>query len=297
MQRVLPLPAAIDLRRSLRPLRVGRGDPTILLGERAVLRATRTPDGPATIRIDQEDDRLLAEAWGPGAEWVLEHAPGLVGLLDRPEEFDPPPGLLRKLHRNAPDLRLPRTGRVLEALLPAVLGQRVTSFEARRSVTQLVERYGEPAPGPGGLMVVPLPDRIAELGYYDLHLVGMERRRADTLMRVCAHAARLEVAGDGSSAALRERLESIPGVGPWTSAEVARSALGDPDAVSVGDYHLKHLVCWAHAREELGSDSRMLELLEPFAGQRGRACVLLEDGRLRARRRAPRARIQPLASR
>ena len=133
MQRVLPLPAAIDLGRSLRPLRVGRGDPTILLGEGAVLRASRTPDGPATIRVDDEGDRLVAEAWGPGAGWALEQVPGLVGLLDRPEEFDPPAGLLRKLHRAAPDLRMPRTGRVLEALIPAVLGQRVTSFEARRS--------------------------------------------------------------------------------------------------------------------------------------------------------------------
>jgi 3-methyladenine DNA glycosylase/8-oxoguanine DNA glycosylase len=297
MQRVLPLPSAIDLRRSLRPLRVGRGDPTILLGERTVIRATRTPDGPATIRVDQASDRFVAEAWGPGAEWVLEQAPGLVGLLDRPEAFDPQAGLLRRLHRAAPDLRMPRTGRVLEALIPAVLGQRVTSFEARRSFTQLVERFGEPAPGPGGLQLTPLPERIAELGYYDLHLVGMEKKRADALKRVCAHATRLELAAAGGPVQLRERLEAIPGVGPWTSAEVSRAVLGDPDAVSVGDYHLKHLVCWALAREEQGSDARMLELLEPFAGQRGRACILLEDGRLRARRRAPRQRIEPLATR
>lgn len=297
MERHLPLPFPVDLRRSLRPLRVGRADPTVLLGERAVLRATRTPDGPATLRIDHEGDRLLATAWGPGAEWALEAAPGLVGLLDDAESFDPPAGLIRRLHREAPDLRLPRTGRVVEALIPAVLGQRVTSFEARRSFVQLVERFGEPAPGPGGLLLTPQPGRIAELGYYDLHLVGMEKKRADTLKRVCAHASRIEQAGLGSSAVLRERLEAIPGVGPWTSAEVARLALGDPDAVSVGDHHLKHLVCWALAREENGTDHRMLELLEPFAPHRGRACLLLEDGRLRARRKAPRQRIEPIVAR
>ena len=297
MERHLPLPFPVDLRRSLRPLRVGRADPTILLSERAVLRATRTPDGPATLRVDHEGDRLLVTAWGPGSEWALESAPGLLGLLDDADSFDPPAGLIRRLHREAPDLRLPRTGRVVEALLPAVLGQRVTSFEARRSFVQLVERFGEPAPGPGGLLLTPLPGRIAELGYYDLHLVGMEKKRADTLKRVCAHASRLEQAGLGSSAVLRERLEAIPGVGPWTSAEVARVALGDADAVSVGDYHLKHLVCWALAREEQGTDHRMLELLEPYAPHRGRACLLLEDGQLRARRKAPRQRIEPIAAR
>ena len=297
MRRALQLPFPVDLRRSLRHLRVGRHDPTMLLGERTVVRASRTPQGLATVRADHEGDRIAVEAWGDGAEWALEQAPGLLGLLDDHGDFDPPEGLIRRLHRGAPDLHLPRTGRVVEALIPAVLGQRVTGFEARRSFVQLVERYGEPAPGPGGLRVVPLADRIAELGYYDLHLVGMEKKRADTLKRACAHASRIEAAGLGTSAQLRERLEAIPGVGVWTSAEVTRAALGDPDAVSVGDYHLKHLVCWALAREEHGSDARMLELLEPFAGQRGRACLLLEDGRLRAARKAPRQRIEPLARR
>ena len=295
MQRSLPLSFAVDLRRSLRPLRVGKGDPTILLGDRTLLRAGRTPDGPATIRVDHHGDRLTAEAWGPGAEWALEHAPGLLGFLDDPDAFDPPPGLVRRLHRAAPDLRLPRTGRVLEALIPAVLGQRVTVFEAQRSYVQLVERWGEPAPGPGALRLVPPADQIAEMGYYDLHLIGMEKKRADTLKRVCAHAARIELAGSATAEQLRSRLEAIPGVGPWTSAEASRLALGDPDAVSVGDYHLKHLVAWALAREERGSDARMLELLEPFAGHRGRACLLLQDGHRRAPKRGPKQRIQPLS--
>lgn len=176
-----------------------------------------------------------------------------------------------------------------------MLGQRVTVFEAQRSYVQLIERWGEPAPGPGGLRLLPLPDRIAELGYYDLHLIGMEKKRADTLKRVCAHAARIELVGTTTPAQLRARLEAIPGVGQWTSAEVARTALGDPDAVSVGDYHLKHLVAWTLAREERGTDGRMLELLEPFAGHRGRACLLLHDGHLRAPKRGPKQPIAPLS--
>ncbi|HJR25176.1 MAG TPA: hypothetical protein VJ804_06860 [Acidimicrobiales bacterium] len=297
MRRTVRVPFRIDLGRSLRPLRVGRNDPTILLGPRAVVRASRTPLGPATLRAEHHGDRFELEAWGPGAEWSLDQAPGLLGCLDDRDGFDPPDGPVRRLHHDLDGLRLTRTGRVMEALVPAVLGQRVTGFEARRSYHQLVERWGEPAPGPGGLFLHPLPEQIAMIPYYELHLIGMERRRADALKRVAAHGSRLEDAGNGSSAALRERLETVPGIGVWTSAEVARIALGDPDAVSVGDYHLKHLVSWALAGEPRGTDARMLELLEPYAGHRGRVCVLLEASGARAPRRGPRRRIEPLAAR
>lgn len=297
MRRTIPLPFAVDLGATLRSLRMGKGDPTIHLAARAAVRASRTPDGPATVRVEHAGDRLEVEAWGPGAAWALEQAPGLLGCLDDREGFDPPPGLVRRLHREADGLRMPRTGRVVDALVAAVLGQRVTGFEAMRSFRQLAERWGEPAPGPGGLLLLPTPGQIAELGYYELHVIGVERRRADALRRACAHATRLEAAGQGTADELRERLEGLPGVGPWTVAEVVRVTHGDPDAVSAGDYHLKHLVTWALAGEPRGTDARMLELLEPYAGHRGRVCLLLEGARLGPDRRAPRQRIEPVTRR
>jgi 3-methyladenine DNA glycosylase/8-oxoguanine DNA glycosylase len=186
---------------------------------------------------------------------------------------------------------------VLDALVPAVLSQRVTGFEAKRSYRLLVERWGEPAPGPTGLWLAPSPQVIAELGYYDLHVIGVEKHRADALVRVCAHATRLEAVGASAPEELRERLEAIAGVGPWTSAEVARAALGDADAVSVGDFHMKHLVAWALAQEPRGTDDRMLQLLEPYPGHRGRVCVLLASSGLTAPKYGPRQRIQPIADR
>jgi 3-methyladenine DNA glycosylase/8-oxoguanine DNA glycosylase len=296
-RRTIPLPFEVHLGWTVAPLRHGRHDPTIRVSERAVVRATRTPDGPATVRAEHQGDRIDVEAWGDGAVWALDHAPGLVGVLDDRAGFDPVDPLVARLHREAPGLRLTRTDRIVEALIPAVLGQRVTGFEAKRSYRQLIERWGEPAPGPGGLLLQPLPEQIAELGYYDLHVVGIEKKRADTLKRVGAHAARLGHPGEQNGADQRARLEAIPGIGPWTSAEVARAALGDPDAVSVGDLHLKHLVSWALAGEPRGSDARMLELLEPFAGHRGRVCRMLELAHRPAPRRAPRQRIEPLARR
>jgi 3-methyladenine DNA glycosylase/8-oxoguanine DNA glycosylase len=135
------------------------------------------------------------------------------------------------------------------------------------------------------------------VGYYELHVLGVEKGRADTLKRVCARAARLEAAADLPRPALRTHLEAIPGIGPWTSAEVARLVVGDADAVSVGDFHLKHVVAFALNGEPRGTDEGMLELLAPFAGHRGRVCLLLESAGIHAPRRGPRRAIAPMARR
>lgn len=296
-RRSIPLPFAIDLRRSMQPLRLGKHDPTIALRERDLAVAMRTPSGDAALTVLHVGDRFEVEAWGDGADWALEAAPGMLGCLDDRAGFDPSDPVVDRLHREGDGLRLPRTHRVLDALIPAVLSQRVTGFEAKRSYRQLVERWGRPAPGPRGLLLPPRPEAIAELGYYELHVIGMEKKRADALQRVCAHASRLEHVGVTAPHDLRARLEAIPGVGPWTSAEVARVVLGDADAVSVGDFHMKHLVSWALAGEPRGTDERMLELLEPYVGHRGRVCTLLESSGLSAPKYGPRQRIQPIADR
>jgi len=296
-KRSITLPFALDLRRSLRPLRLGKHDPTILLAATTMLRATRTAAGVATVRVDHQGDRLVVEAWGDGAELVLEQAPAWLGLHDDRRGFAPTDPVVGELHRHADGLRLPRTDRVVEALVPAILSQKVTGFEAKRAHRQLVERWGEPAPGPGGLLVLPRADVIAELGYYDLHVIGVEKRRADTLKRAAAHGTRLEAAGERGTGPLRDRLQAIPGIGPWTVAEVTRLAHADADAVSVGDLHLKHLVSWALAGEPRGTDDRMLELLEPYAGHRGRVCLLIETSGISAPRYGPRQAIQPIARR
>jgi 3-methyladenine DNA glycosylase/8-oxoguanine DNA glycosylase len=296
-RRTLKLPFALDLRRSLRPMRLGKNDPTILLSARAALWSSRTSEGPATVRVEHQGDRLRVEAWGDGADDALERAPASLGLLDDRRGFEPDHPVVKELHHHADGLRLPRTDRVVEALVPAILSQRVTGFEAKRAFRQLVERWGEAAPGPGDLRLLPRADVIAELPYYDLHVIGVEKKRADTLQRACAHANRLEAAGERGTATLRDRLLALPGIGLWTVAEVARLAHGDADAVSVGDFHLKHLVSWALAGEPRGSDDRMLELLEPFAGHRGRVCLLMETSGISVPRDGPKAVIEPIALR
>lgn len=292
--RHLPIHAPIHLGLTLGPLRRGRRDPTTRFAEDGFWRATRTPAGPATEHVTINDGGVLVEAWGPGAEWLLEAAPALVGLDDDPSDFRAAHPVIRDLHRRMPGLRLGRTGAVMEALIPSILEQKVSGKEAWLAFASIVRRYGEPAPGPAGLTLPPSPERLAGIPSYDLHPLGVERRRADTLRRACSAAGRMEEAASMSFEDARRRLRAIPGVGVWTAAEVARVALGDPDAVSVGDYHLKNQVAWVLAGEPRATDERMLELLEPYRGQRARAIRLIEASGITAPRYGPRRPIRRL---
>jgi 3-methyladenine DNA glycosylase/8-oxoguanine DNA glycosylase len=260
-----------------------------------VWRATRTPEGPCSTHLQTTGDSIVVTGWGPGAAWALEGAPELVGLNDDPTAFKPVHACLRDLHRRHWGMRIGRSGAVLEALIPSIIEQKVTGGEARRSYRRLVERYSEPAPGPGKLLLPPDPGVLAGLGYFDFHSFGIEKRRADTVLRACRLAAKLERAASLPLAEAHALLRLVPGIGSWTVAEVALVALGDVDAVSVGDYHLPSLVSWVLAGEPRGDDARMLELLEPYRGQRGRAIRLLEKSGVTAPRRGPRYSPLPIA--
>ncbi len=273
---------------TLAPLRHGAGDPTLRFTPTGTWRASRTPLGPATIHLVAYRDGYAVKAWGAGREWAVESLPRLLGSEDRPEEFNPPQGLLRDLHRRLAGLRLGRSDAVLESLVPAIIEQKVTGTEARRAYHGLLRRYGEPAPGPGGLLVPPSPERLLALPYHAFHPLGLEARRAVTILRAAERSAWLEAATTLAPDAARARLQAVPGIGPWTAAEVARSAFGDPDAISVGDFHLPQLVCWALTGDPTGDDVRMLELLDPYRGQRGRVQRLLEASGMRPPRHGPR---------
>jgi 3-methyladenine DNA glycosylase/8-oxoguanine DNA glycosylase len=291
--RLVTTPTRIGLARSLGPLLRGRGDPTMRISPGEVWRASRTPDGAVTVRLTETEGGVDTEAWGPGAGWLLERAAAWCGALDDPADFDPPAGLVRDLHRRFPGLRIPATGLITERLVPIVLEQKVTGAEARRAYRRLVTALGEPAPGPGCLVLPPEPGLVAALPYERFHPFGVERRRAEVLRALCTRSAWLDAAADLPLDRAKERIGTVRGIGPWTVAEVARLALGDADAVSVGDFHLPHLVAWALAREPRGNDERMLELLEPYRPHRGRVQLLLEAAHIRAPAFGP--RMEPRA--
>jgi 3-methyladenine DNA glycosylase/8-oxoguanine DNA glycosylase len=240
--------------------------------------------------------RLLVEAWGPGADRALDGAPGLAGVDDGHDAFAPGHPLLADLARRMPGLRIGRSGAVLDALIPAILEQKVTGTEARRAYRGIIARWGEPAPGPFGLRLLPPPEVLARLPYEAFHPIGLERRRADLLRTVALRASRFEEIVELPLPDAYRRLTALPGLGPWTAAEVALRALGDPDAVSVGDFHLPNLVAFALAGEPRATDARMLELLAPYRGQRGRVIRLLEASGIRPPARGPRMPIRSIVA-
>jgi 3-methyladenine DNA glycosylase/8-oxoguanine DNA glycosylase len=281
----------VHLGQTLAPLAHGRGDPQLRFAADGVWRATRTPDGPATVHLRTlPGGEVEVTTWGPGAEWAVAQAPDLLGGRDSLAGWEPRHPLIRDLHRRHPGLRIGRTGLVLEALVPAVLEQKVTGEEARRSWRLLLYRFGTPAPGPGaerGLRVLPAAPELAALPSWEWHRLGVEEKRARVIRAAAGVAPRLEEAVSLPADAALARLQVVPGIGPWTAAEVAQRAFGDPDAVSVGDYHLPHFVGWALAGHRVDDDG-MLELLAPYRPHRHRAVRLLEASGLRAPRFGPR---------
>jgi 3-methyladenine DNA glycosylase/8-oxoguanine DNA glycosylase len=292
IERVVRPRLPVDLRLTLGPLRRGRGDPTCLVErDGSWWRATRTPEGPATAHYAVEGATVRVAAWGPGAEWCLEAAPELLGARDSLDGFAPT-GLVGELHRRCPGLRIPRSRAVFEALLPSILEQKVTGQEARSAFRAIVRAWGDPAPGPMPLRLQPAPEALAVTPYWAFHPLGVERKRTAAILMAASRARRVEETVAMAPADAHRRLQALPGVGPWTSAEVAIVALGDADAVSVGDFHLPHLVSYALAGEPRGTDERMLELLAPWPGHRGRVLRLLSRSGRYPDRRGPRMAVR-----
>ena len=293
--RTLVLDRPLDLRMTLGLNCRGRGDPTMRISDTEVVRATRNPDGPVSLHLVQRAGEVVATAWGPGAERALDDLPDLLGEGDVPVQFGAEYPVVRELEKRCAGLRIGRTGAVIEALVPAILEQKITGAEARRVYRSMVLSFGEPAPGPLGLHVPPTPSALTEIPYWSFHRIGLERRRAEVIRNACRQAGRLEATCLLERPAAYRTLQALPGVGPWTAAEVGARAYGDPDAVSVGDFHLPHLVSWALAGEPRGSDDRMLELLVPYEGQRGRVIRMIETTAARRPRVVPRPSVRSIA--
>lgn len=274
--------------------RRGPGDPTYAREGGTRWMAQRTPGGPATLRLDQRaPDTVEVSAWGAGATWAANQASALLGERDDPDGFRPAHPLIDRLHRERPHDRVPCSGLVVPELVPVIIEQRVTGKQAFASYRRLVRAYGTPAPGPGASMRLVVPPSVAEWRRIPSWIwlrAGVDAQRSDTIMRALRVAHRLAECADLSLPDARRRLRAVPGVGEWTAAEVAQRALGDADAVSVGDYHVAKNVTYA-LEGRIGDDARMLELLRPYAGHRFRVQQLIERARAGAPRRGPRLSV------
>jgi 3-methyladenine DNA glycosylase/8-oxoguanine DNA glycosylase len=287
----------VDLPLSLGVLRRGPGDPTYRVTlDGAIWRACLTPDGPGSVRIRRDGDRVEIAAWGPGAGWLAKRGASMIGADDELGDFPALVAghpLLAEAHRRLARLRLVRTGLVVQSLIPAILEQRVTTIEAFRAWRRIVERHGEPAPGPAPKELrVPPPPRVwASIPSWEWHRHGVDGQRSTTVIRAVRVAAALERTRDLDGAEAVRLLCTIPGIGIWTAAETTQRSHGHADALSVGDLHLSKHIGYALTGERDADDARMLDLLEPFRPHRYRAARLILLTARSQPRRTPRAPI------
>jgi hypothetical protein len=318
-------PFGVDVRLTLSVHRRGGGDPAYRVDAAgAVWRTSLTPDGPGTLRItarpaaagpaasgpaaagpaasgpaasgpaaSSAGPLITGQAWGPGAAWLLDTLPAQLGADDDLSGFSVRHPVVAELTLRYQGLRIGRSARVFEALVPAVLEQKVVGKEAHRAWRILLRTYGEPAPGPvpAGMRVFPAPSTWARIPSWAWHRAGVEGVRARTIIGAARVAARLEQICELDPAEADRRLRSLPGIGPWTSAEIRQRAAGDADAVSIGDYHLPKAVGWTLAGR-ITDDAGMLELLAPYAGHRYRVARLIELGGGLPPRRGPRTPVR-----
>ena len=285
----------ISLRQTLAPLIRGAWDPTHRWIGSELWRTTNTKDGAATLRLVQRGEEIHAHAWGPGAERAIVGVPELCGHGDDWTDLDlSPHPYLSEVWRGVPGLRLTRSNAVFEALVAAIIEQKVTSIEARHSWRSLLTKFGEEAPGPApqGMMVFPSVQSFRRIPSWEWHRAGVTPQRSDTAMRAAAVAESLErtLALGRGGADVAARLRTVLGVGIWTAAETTQRSHGDPDSPSIGDYHLPSIVGLALIGIPVDDDG-MRELLEPYAGHRQRVMRLIEASGIRKPMRGPRMTI------
>lgn len=291
MQRRFELDGPHDLARSMLLGDQGRRNPTHWWATPdRLLRATRTPEGPVTVALERGQGFIQAQAWGPGAAWLLDALPKLLGLDDRPPRFA---GKLGKVQRELPGVRVTRAFDLFELLTNYVIRQRVAWRDAVASQQAILRKHAEPAPGPGELRLPLSPEQWRSLSTAELAGFGIERKRASTLLNLARRAEQIRSWAALPSETFAARLEALPGIGPWTRAMVQGHGLGELDAVPLGDYDLPSMVSWFFVNEPRADDARMLELLEPFVGQRFRVLRLLWAAGLHAPRFGPRKRATP----
>jgi len=272
-------------------LRRGSGDPTYRIEGDDHWRGLRSPEGPATLLLRQASDGDVgAEAWGSGADWALEHVPGLLGAYDDPDGFAPADPFLAELHERLGSPRYGRTGLVMEATVPAVIEQKVTGQEAFAGFRRLVRRFGEPAPGRGrehDLWVQPEPAALRRIPSWEWLRLPVDPARSRAVVTAARVAGSLERTIGLPGDEVERRLTSLPGIGEWTAAEVRQRAHGDADAVSFGDYHVAKDMGWALTGAPW-DDDRLREYLEPYRPHRRRVVSLLYRAAGSRPRRGPR---------
>ncbi len=279
----------LDLRQTLRLAGMWAAPTWVRVDRTGAWYAARTEAGPGTVCIQHKGDHLLAGAWGPGTELLLDGVPELVGLNDAGlDEVVAAHPFVRQTLKRFRGYRQSRTGEVFSHLVGTALAQKVTGKASSASLRALARKWGERSPGPRqDLWLLPRPEDLAERPYYAFHELNVEQHRADLVRRIARRSRALQRAATLPPTEARAHLEKLRGIGPWTSGVVMSGALGDPDAVPTADYHLANFVAWAFVGQARASDQEMLSLLEPYAGRRAQVARMVKGSGTKAPRFGP----------
>jgi AraC family transcriptional regulator of adaptative response / DNA-3-methyladenine glycosylase II len=223
-------------------------------------RALTTPRGPALITLQAGEDAVHVQvvasdlgAVGP-AMVTVRRLCDLAADIDAIEAVLGASTMSSELVQRRPGLRVPGAASGWEMLVRAIVGQQISVAGARTLLGRLVERLGEPLDVARGEVTrgFPTADALVDA---DLAGIGLTGRRAACLRA----AAEATVAGEllldpgDDLVEARQRLTSLPGIGPWTAEYVAMRALADPDAWPgtdlvlarvAGDHDLETLRPW-----------------------------------------------------
>lgn len=139
-------------------------------------------------------------------------------------------------------LRVPGCVDGFELAVRAVLGQQITVAAARTLAQRLLDQFGEAidTPEPQVHRLFPTPQTLAAADTEQLGALGIVRQRQAAIQALARAVAdgTLDLSGHADLTPTLQRLQSLPGIGPWTTQYIAMRALRWPDAWPVGDVAL-----------------------------------------------------------
>jgi len=259
----------IDLDRTFGFHRAGRFDPTATLEPGRFVKTFACAGGLVRHTIEASPTAVRFCVEGDDACWStrLPFVDGYAAFAPHARHI-----ALRHMVRELWGLRFVRVPWLFDLACSVILQQRVRYEEAVAEWTRIAERYG--THGPLG-HAFPAAQQLARLTPPQLQTFGVDARRATTLIRFAREVVTHRILDEDTPAALAERLLSIPGIGPWTVGMLLSYGAGDRDAVPLGDLHLPRLVAQTFGDPRRPDDEHMLELLAPYAGERGRVTRLI----------------------
>ena len=280
-------PTGYQFWNTIRFIRMGKLDPTVRREPHRLLVARHFRDGPATLELTERKDSIVARAWGPGADAAVESAHAMLGLHD-PGIDDFGHERLNAMLRPVMGTRLSRMPSVAQELPCHVLQQQISWRDAARTWKLMVGIHGEPAPGPSGLTLPLSFDQLRRIPIHAYQRAGVIQNRIPTLREIGRLGSRIDDWLEESTERYLRLVQTLPHMGPWTARHTLAVAMGHPDVIVPKDYALPHTVCWALTGQPRGTDQQMVDLLEPFRGNRWRVVRLLWALNISAPRRGPR---------